>query len=99
MVRETRDIADEDGAVVLMLSVEFAEPLAAGVAVAGLSEHVGANLGDGSTEQVKVTTLLNPFTEVRVTVDIAPLPACTVLGATAEAESSKSGAVKVAVTV
>jgi hypothetical protein len=99
MDREPGLIADEDGAVVLMLSIVVAEPLAAGVALAGFTEHVGANAGAGSTEQVKVTALLNPFTDVRVTVDVALFPAETVVGATGAADTSKSGAVNVAVTV
>ena len=74
-----------------MVSVEVAEPFAAGVAEAGFNEHVGARVGAGSTEQVNCTSLLNPFVELTVTVDVAECPAATDVGDAAAAESKKSG--------
>lgn len=81
-----------------MVSVLFTEPLAAGVAEDGLIAHVGANAGVGCTEQVKVTVLLNPFTEVSVTLAVVLPPGATELEVGAEADSEKVGAMKLALT-
>jgi hypothetical protein len=75
----------------MMLSVEVADPLAAGVAEAGFNEHDGANAGAGSTEQVNCTSLLNPFVELMVTVEVAECPAAIEAGEAPAAESEKSG--------
>src|SRR5205085_12468718 len=61
------EIAAEEGAVVLILRVVVAEPLAAGVAELGFNEHVGAHATDDSTEQENCTSLLNPPAELMVT--------------------------------
>ena len=84
-------MARETGAVVLILSIVVAEPLTAGVAEVGFSEHVGANATDGSTLQENCTSLLNPPTELMVTVELAECPADTEAGDGAPAESEKFG--------
>ena len=92
-------IAASCGAIVLMVRVDFTEPLAAGVGDAGFREQVGADSGVGCTEHVRFTALLNAFTEVSVTLEVALVPAATAAGAGVEADIVKSGAVEVKVAV
>ena len=81
-----------------IVSVLLTEPFAAGVAEDGFIPQVGANAGAGCTEQVKFTVLLNPFTEVSVTVAVVLPPGATELEVGAEADSEKVGAMKLALT-
>jgi hypothetical protein len=57
----------------------------------GLIEHLGADAGDGCTEQERVTDLLNGSRGVTYTVEIDDAPGLTVLGVSAEEVSEKSG--------
>jgi len=82
---------------VLIVRVETTEPLAAGVVVAGFSEQVGGSVAAGCTEQVRLTALLNPFTDVSVTVDVTCCPAVIVLGV-GDADIEKVGVMMFAVT-
>src|SRR5947207_10611074 len=91
MAGEGGETAAKEGAVVLMLSVVVAEPLAAGVAEVGFSEHVGAKAADDCTLQENCTSLLNPPLELIVTVELAECPADTDAGDSAPLESEKFG--------
>ena len=67
-------------------------PLLLGVAVLGLNAQ-GLAPAEGVTVQERVTELLKPLIEVRVTVDVAGDPAETEAGERAVAEMLKSAAV------
>src|SRR5712664_1725063 len=88
-----------DGAEVWIVSVELAEPLAAGVTEAGFMAQVGASGGTGSTAQVKATVLLNPFTELSIMLEVELPPAFVVPGVSEDADIVKSGAVELKVAV
>ena len=57
----------------------------------GLTLQVGAWAGEGLTEQLNTTVLLNPPAGFTVTVPVADWPAFTALGENAEALKEKSG--------
>jgi hypothetical protein len=82
----TVEVPVGDAAVVVIVRVELAEPFAGGVTDAGLSAHV---VDAGQPLTVRATELLNPFREVIVTVEGAPLP-CTIVTEEGLAESEKS---------
>jgi hypothetical protein len=63
---------------VLTVRVEVAAPLRGTVAVGGLREHVGVDVDDGWTEQVKFTLSANPFTDIRVMPATPEFPAVIV---------------------
>src|SRR5579863_2494068 len=79
------------GPVVLMVSVEVAEPLAAGVTEVGLSEQLGAIDGVGDTEQVSATELPNWNRDPTVTLAVADCPAGNGFGSGTIFETEKSG--------
>ena len=84
------------GAVVVIVSVADVP----GVIELGLREHCGACVGEGCTEQVRETALLNPFTPSAFTVAVELCPGLIGLGAGFVAETENSGVrSKVAVTV
>lgn len=67
----------------------------------GVTEHVGAPVGNGSTEQVNETELLKVPIAVMFTLAEADCPALTVLGVNADDDNEKSAvtsSLKVAVT-
>ena len=75
------------GPVVLMMTVAVAWPSVTGVTA--LAEHFGASAGAGCTEQLKETELLNAFSEVTVTVEVADCPRFSGLGVGADAVIEK----------
>jgi hypothetical protein len=76
------------GAVVVIVSVAGVP----GVIEVGLTEHCGAWAGEGCTEQVRETELLNPFTPSAFTVAVELCPGLIGLGAGSDAERENSGA-------
>ena len=74
-------------AVVAIVPLIVAVPLAAGVTLVGVSVQVEAG---GAPAQVTATAELNPVTEVTVTVKLALAPAVTVVEA-GDTETVKSG--------
>ena len=56
----------------------------------GSTEQRGLSAGDGSTEQVKDTELLNPCTPATLNVDPADCPAVTEAGVNGVADTEKS---------
>jgi hypothetical protein len=75
------------GAVVVMVSVAGVP----GVIEFGFREHCGACAGEGCTEQVRETELLNPFTPAAFTVAVELCPGLIGLGAGSDADIEKSG--------
>jgi hypothetical protein len=61
------------------------------VAELGLIEHRGASAGEGCTEHERATEPLNPPAAVTFTVEVDDAPGLTVLGASGEMASEKSG--------
>jgi hypothetical protein len=86
------------GALVVSVRIELREPSTGGVSEEGLNEHAGASAGAGLTEHVSWTALVNPPTEVILTVEVADCPATIEAGTGPAADAEKSGVVKVAVT-
>jgi hypothetical protein len=62
-----------------------------GVIECGLTEHCGARVGVGCTEQVNDTVSLNPFTPSAPIVAVERWPGLMGLGAKSDTESEKSG--------
>jgi len=79
---------------VLTVNVAVAFPFASKVTELGATEQVGAVFA-GCTEHVSATELLNPFRELRVTVELELWPRVTIagVGADAEIENDPSGTV------
>jgi hypothetical protein len=74
------------GAVVLTVSVAGVP----GVTEPGVTEHCGANCGDGDTEQVSETELLKLPTAVTSMLEVADCPGLTVSGESVDVETEKS---------
>lgn len=64
-------------AVVVMVRVEVDDPFAAGLTEVVLRVQPGARVGIGETEQLRLTTLANPFTDETVIVEVADCPGDT----------------------
>jgi hypothetical protein len=77
-----------DGAVVLTVNMAVVEPFAFGVTEAGLIVQVGSRFMLGVTAQVRVTALLNPFTEATAMVDEAFFPGGTLAGLRMEEDNT-----------
>src|SRR5215467_1965701 len=69
-----------------MVNWALAFPPASNVTVVGFRVHVSAPACAGSTEQVSDTGLLNAFSRLRLTLDIALCPGLTEFGMGLEAE-------------
>jgi len=74
-------------AVVVTVTVAFAELFAGGLTEVGFSEHV---VFAGQPETVSATELLNPNLEVTVMVEF-PAPPCVSVNDVGFADSEKSG--------
>ena len=61
-----------------------------GITELGVTEHCGANCGDGETEQVSETELLKPPTAVTSRLEVADCPGLTVSGESVDVETEKS---------
>jgi len=85
-----------EGPVVLKVICAVAMPLAAGFTVVGLIEHVGGSRPVACTEQVSETGLAKPFIDPKVIVETPLCPGLRGFGD--EAETEKSGDIKLAVT-
>lgn len=75
------------GAVVVTVSVVGVP----GGTELGVTEHCGANCGDGDTEQVNETELLKPPTVATSMLEVADCPGLTVSGESVDVETEKSG--------